>query len=343
MKQTNNITFYSYLHPHMCVGGLLNFEKDYALQRLTKNEQIIFEQVNPTISRLATHTSGAYLEFQTTSSFIEIKVDLTHGSYLPHMSAIAQAGFCLYYFDDGRWIFLASSKVDQKNYIYRMIESLSNTLKTFRLFFPLYVGVEDIEVGIESTSILEKQQQSCKNKVICYGTSITQGACASRAGMSYTNIVSRKIEEQVYNFGFSGSANLEIEMAKIIANIENMSHLVIEVSANAGQTSYLYERFDNFINEIIAKYPDLPILLISPFPNPLHKLFTKIKETQERNISFYGEKLAQYPQITYLDMHKKLTAFEYEETVDAVHLTDLGFLEIAKEVIKWIEESKEGR
>lgn len=340
METTNHTTYYSYLHPHIHVGGLIYFKKEIALQRLSKKDQIRFEDINPTISRLSTHTSGVYLEFQTDSSYIDIQVELSHASYLPHMSVIAQAGFCLYYLQGNKWIFIGSSKVDQKDFIYRMIEGLSTKQRTYRLYFPLYVGVNDIKIGLDKESKLQEIHQEESKKIICYGTSITQGACASRAGMSYTSIVSRTVRESVYNFGFSGSANLEVEMAKIIANIENMSHLVIEVSANAGQSQFLYERFEAFMDEIVRKHPKLPILLISPFPNPHRTLFDNVEKTQESNIRFYQEKLKCYPQITYLDMNDRLLKFEYEETVDAVHLTDLGFLEIANEVIGWIDKSK---
>ena len=41
--------------------------------------------------------------------------------------------------------------------------------------------------------------------VIVYGTSITQGGCASRPGSCYTNILSRKLNRPLLNYGFSGN------------------------------------------------------------------------------------------------------------------------------------------
>lgn len=338
MITKEQIKFYSYLNPLIRVGGLLYFEEELALLRLKKEDIEIFEDVNPTISRLATHTSGGYLEFKTNSTFVDIKVNLTHSAYLPHMTAIAQAGFCLYIKLNGKWIFLDSSKVDKKEFIYRMIEGLDSSNKLFRLYFPLYVGVEDIEIGLEGDATLEKMQSQNKDKILCYGTSISQGASASRAGLSYSNILTRTTNYDVYNFGFSGSAQLEIEMANIIANVPDLKALTIEVSANAGQSENLYNRFEDFIDRIYASYPDLPILLISPFLNPHQEVFDKVKRTKERNIAFYQKMLIKYPKITYLDMEPKLSQFLYEDTVDAVHLNDLSFFEIAREVKKWLDK-----
>lgn len=330
--------FYSYLNPLISVGGLLYFEDELTLFRLKKEDIRIFEDVNPTISRLATHTSGGYLDFQTDSTFVDIKVNLTHSAYLPHMTAISQAGFCLYIKLNRKWIFLGSSKVDSKEFIYKMIEGLDSSLKEFRLYFPLYVGVEDIEIGLAGDATLQKKQKENNDIVLCYGTSISQGASASRAGLSYSNILTRTTPYDVYNFGFSGSAQLEIEMANIIASVPGLKALTMEVSANAGQSENLYNRFEDFIDRVYTSYPNLPILLISPFLNPHQEVFGKVKETSEKNIAFYHEMLVKYPQLTYLDMAPKLSQFMYEDTVDAVHLNDLSFFEIAKEVKQWLDK-----
>src|SRR5690554_6525204 len=122
MIMNEQTKFYSYLNPLIKVGGLLYFEDELALLRLKKTDIKLFENVNPIISRLATHTSGGYVDFNTNSTYIDIKVNLTHSAYLPHMTAISQAGFYLYCKLDGQWIFLGSSKVDRKEFIYRMIE-----------------------------------------------------------------------------------------------------------------------------------------------------------------------------------------------------------------------------
>lgn len=45
--------------------------------------------------------------------------------------------------------------------------------------------------------------------IVLYGTSIAQGACASRPGMAWGNIVSRSLEIPLINLGFSGNGKLE--------------------------------------------------------------------------------------------------------------------------------------
>ena len=44
--------------------------------------------------------------------------------------------------------------------------------------------------------------------IVLYGTSIAQGACASRPGMAWGNIVQRNLDLPLINLGFSGNGRL---------------------------------------------------------------------------------------------------------------------------------------
>lgn len=92
-----------------------------------------------------------------------------------------------------------------------------------------------VEVGIDSAARFEWLPLREERPVVAYGTSILQGGCASRPGMAWTNILSRKIDRTVMNFGFLGSGRMERETVELIAEndakawiidcVPNMNHL----------------------------------------------------------------------------------------------------------------------
>jgi len=86
-----------------------------------------------------------------------------------------------------------------------MFEFGRSQLRNITLNFPLYRGVKKIFVGLEQNArILAPLPYIDNNRIVIYGTSITQGGCASRPGMAWTNILSRRINREFINLGFSG-------------------------------------------------------------------------------------------------------------------------------------------
>ena len=78
-----------------------------------------------------------------------------------------------------------------------------------------------------------------------YGTSITQGGCASRAGMCYTALVGRWLDYEVINLGFSGSGMMEPELAELIAELDP-AVFVLDTMANMSP-EMVNERESQFI------------------------------------------------------------------------------------------------
>src|SRR5690606_22957788 len=102
-------------------------------------------------------------------------------------------------------------------------------MRMITLNFPLYQGVQEIEIGLSpDAQLIAPTPYIDDRKVIVYGTSITQGGCAARPGMSYTNILSRMINYEFINLGFSGNGQGEPELSHIISQIERPALLVLD-------------------------------------------------------------------------------------------------------------------
>jgi lysophospholipase L1-like esterase len=305
-------------------------EKTY--RRLPENPQW---PIRKAVDHLADNTAGGQIRFITNSNLIMIKTKLRQKSGMYHMPATGQSGFDLYVKVDNTFIYQKTSRfqVDTLEYTSSLYESTENKMREFIINFPLYNGVEKVEIGFEKEAIVKHPTPfSIPGKIVIYGTSITQGGCVSRPGMAYSNILSRELNSQFVNLGFSGNGEGESELAKIIAQINNVSLFILDYEANVGKD--LKNTLEPFIQILRSKYPEIPILLMSKirYANQLdgskeydqliankifqEKLVEKLKSKGDNNIFF-------------MDGSKVLGSDFYECTVDGIHPNDLGARRIA--------------
>lgn len=321
-------TNYKITKDYFRVNGLLYYYQNNNFNRLPNN----FE-VDPNVQRLSKHPSGAYISFITNSSSIGVKVKLAGKSYMPHFTATGTIGLDLYVLNDDKYTFIGTTKVDEAEFTYTYIRGMNRVNKEFRLYLPLYIELLELELIVDANARLRQDPAEDKQKIICYGTSITQGGCATRSGMSYTSILGRSLKNyDIYNLGFSGNAHLHPEIANLISEVDNLKHLIIEVEANAGDESgVLEDRLEDFIKIILEKQPNLKIYLISHYPHS-HTLFNPaLKAIILRHKVFQEEICNKYKNsMTFINGQEIFKDLNFEETVDLIHLTDLGFYNLAK-------------
>lgn len=282
--------------------------------------------ISESVNTLHKHPSGVNITFKTNSKVIKIKAALDGKGYMAHMTAVAILGFDLYYKHEGEFVFVSTTKVDKANYEVVLLDDIDDSEKEFRLYFPLYRALEEAYIGIEEDARFEYVKEESE-KVVIYGTSITQGGSVTRPGMSYTNILDRITNYEIINLGFSGSAHLEEEMTDVINAIDK-KYLILEVEANNTHQS-LVEKLPNFLN----KLKDKNIILVSHFPHSQALIKKSLKAAIEKNYQFQK----QFENLLFLDGRKLLKKLNYEGTVDGVHLTDLGCYYLAHELKKYLK------
>ncbi|MNI19594.1 hypothetical protein D3C73_730340 [compost metagenome] len=206
-------------------------------------------------------------------------------------------------------------------------------IRNITLNFPLYQGVEEVWIGVDHGSqVTPPSAYENDKKIILYGTSITQGGCATRPGMAYPNIISRRINQEFINMGFSGSGRGEPELAHILAEIADPACLILDYEANCGSVESLQETLPEFIRIYRDQHPLVPILVVSQivyaeeaFHNSLLRLSRK--QVQIDTVERYRQ--AGDNHIHFFDGSLLLGEHAHECTVDGVHPTDLGFLNMA--------------
>ena len=286
------------------------------------------ELLRTPVWELSKSSAGISIRFLTNTSNLKVKWDVLNNISMDHMPDTGIKGIDLYFRNGQEWQYINTGRPQGLTNLYTLIENMKEEMREFKIFLPLYDGVKNIEIGIDSNSSIVKPTKSTKKPIIFYGTSITQGGCASRPGMAHTNIISRKLDIDVTNFGFSGNGRMEEPIAQIISSIEP-SLYIIECMPNMIKPELITEKTIPFVNIIKEKNPHTPIVFVDLFKSPITFLNSKARrenEAMDHALTAEFDKMIEngYNNI-YLIKTPKLKDSDHEGTVDGIHFTDLGF------------------
>ncbi|WP_026390333.1 SGNH/GDSL hydrolase family protein [Haploplasma axanthum] len=330
---------------HFKIYGSIALE-DEGYRRLLKEDRDKIREFNKDVAYLATNSSGIQARFKTNSAKINIKVVIDSVANMNHMSALGQCGLDLYVYNQSfnEYVFHNSTVYNSKltEYEYDLGRFETNEDKELILNLPLYMGAKQIEVGIEDDAYLVPNYVRNEERIVIYGTSITQGGCVSRPGMLHTNVISRWMDCEIFNYGFSGSAFCEKELAEAIARVENPDLFIIDAQANAGVDDRLEKNLKLFIETYKVYHPNVPIIIASRIHFAVD-LYNKEKIKKRKYYERWLKKVVKdYQQqgenIYFLDGSKVFKKHFTEMTVDGIHPNDLGSMEMAKYYYKKIRE-----
>lgn len=174
---------------------------------------------------LSENSAGLAIHFYTNAAKIEVRYGVTGSHAMPHMPATGKSGVDLYAIDsDGGWR-VATDKFHFGDTVSYTFNNLSQSRYhkhgfEYRLFLPLYNSVKWMEIGVPDSAEFRFIPVLREKPIVVYGTSIAQGGCASRPGMAWTNILSRKLDYPVVNLAFSGNGPLEKELVDLIDEMD---------------------------------------------------------------------------------------------------------------------------
>ena len=219
---------------------------------------------------LSQHSAGVCVRFETDSTSLHAKWSLTSERLeMNHMPATGVSGLDLYVKGEaGKWRWLAVGRPAAKDTSAQLVSGLPAGRREYIVYFPLYNGVTAVSIGIAKDTKLWKAdaRKSGLEPVVFYGTSITQGGCASRPGMVHTAILGRWLDAPVINLGFSGNGRMEAEVAKFIGEID-ASVYVIDCLPNMGADE-VKDRTESLVKILREAHPDTPIVLVEDRRRP---------------------------------------------------------------------------
>ena len=266
---------------------------------------------------LSRNSAGMSVRFRSNTTQVALKWEVLLDRHMNHMTDVGIKGLDLYCWekDLNQWRFVNSARPTGKANQVTIVANMEPKDREFMLYLPLYDGIISLNIGVDTAAVMEQPVYTypCREKpVVFYGTSILQGGCASRPGMAHTNIISRRLNRECINLGFSGNAFLDWEVAQIMADVERMEGFYLIIREKHPTTPVVFIEDPVFAH---AYYCKSIAAEIERKNQMLNKQFDKLKQQGEKHI--------------YLVHSDNMLGKDGEATVDGIHFTDLGMMRYA--------------
>lgn len=305
------------------------------------------DDVRKPVWSLSKDNAGEYIDFQTEANEVVVRYQVTQGLEMRHMPATGVSGVDLYAKNKkGEWEW-APGKYQFKDTITYTFRTLNNEGdKTFRLYLPLYNEVSWLEVGVKEPEGVTFVPVGGEKPIVVYGTSIAQGACASRPGLAWTSILGRNLEMPVINLGFSGNGRLEKPLIDVIGEVDARL-FVLDCLPNLSSDTYSEDDIRKKVTAAVAslqeRNPNTPILLVENSSGGTDLVIDmsrneRIRRTTAYMETVFDELLAKGTQNIYL-LKTEDIGMGINSTVDGSHPNDIGMMEHAiayEKIIKQI-------
>lgn len=278
--------------------------------------------VSENVVFLSRNTAGGRVRFRTNSPVVAIRAKMANIGKMSHFPLTGSAGFDLYEGNTFRGIFAPPFDIQDGYESSIALPSIKE--REITIHFPLYSDVLSLEIGLcAGASLLPAKGYRQEPPIVYYGSSITQGGCASRPGNSYESIISRTLDYDYLNLGFSGSALGEEAITDYIAGLE-MSAFVLDYDHNAPNVEHLKNTHEKMFQSIRSRHPLLPVVMVTrPQPSPSPEEYLRritVMETYQNALRAGDEN------VYFIDGSIMLHQFGGDNgMVDAHHPNDLGF------------------
>ncbi len=307
------------------------FYEEDCFRRMPK---AVAESVNEGVAQLCGHTSGGRVCFSTNSECIAVTCTRPNFWAMGHMARTGNGGLELYERRGGKWIYRATFVPPATPNGFSSIVNLGGREeRELMLQMPLYAPVSSLLIGVSAGSALGEWhgEYARKKPIVFYGSSITQGGCASTPGGDYAGRVSRRFDTDYINLGFSGSGKAEVPMMEYIASLD-MSCFVYDYDYNAPDAEYLSATHYRGYRIVREANPDLPIIIMSA-PN-YDRIGYNAPARRDVIAATYERARAEGDKNVYfIDGKEHFATFNADGcTVDGTHPNDLGFYRMAEAV-----------
>lgn len=301
--------------------------------------EAVAQTVSEGVYELHACGAGGRVRFVTDSAYVAIKTEYLPMK-MPHFALTGSCGFDMYAQWEGKIRYQGTFEppFDVQDGYESVVDLLDNDghEKIITINFPLYSSVKTLYIGLdENATLKEAPDYKIETPVVYYGSSITQGGCASKPGSSYQSILSRRFDCNYINLGFSGSACGEDEITEYIKQLD-MSVFVLDYDYNAPTVEHLEQTHSRMFEAIRAAHPDLPILIM---PRPRYYVNGVHEQRRQVVYNTYLEAKAKGDRnVYYIAGQELMELVEDNGTVDGYHPTDSGFFSMARAMEKVFQE-----
>ena len=286
--------------------------------------------VSDGVKFLSTNTAGGRIRFKTDSKTLKAIVKYKTFCQMGHMPLSGIGGLTVIDVTDEEWKF--KGLIRPEHYSERGYDGsvkLCGQMREYIVWLPLYNDVDELTIGLDDGAVVEKGHEYGYDgkPIVYYGSSITQGGCASRPDNTYQALISKHTNTDFVNLGFSGNAKGEPSIAKYAASL-NPLIFVIDYDHNAPDAEYLKRTHYAFYRAFREENKTAPIVFVtrpdfvSESDSPERRAI--VKETYERAKADGGD-------VYFVDGETLFGNCDRENcTVDGCHPNDLGFYRMSE-------------
>ncbi|MGQ9731254.1 MAG: SGNH/GDSL hydrolase family protein [Candidatus Zipacnadales bacterium] len=298
---------------------------------------------------LGTNSAGIAVRFITDATAIGVRWKLRSGTLaMNHMPATGMSGVDLYVRmppDQQKppgqiWHWVAIGRPEAQENEKTLVSGIPKGEHEFLLYFPLYNGTLSCELSVPDGATLSPAPPRGK-PVVFYGTSITQGGCASRPGMAYPAIIGRMLDVPTVNLGFSGNGKMDLSVVALLAEIDAAAY-VIDCCPNL-TPELISERTGPLVHTLRQARPNTPIVLVENVEYQASAFLPGLRNSyQSKNAAFraeYEKLVTEGVKGLFYVAGERLFGDDGEATVDGTHATDLGFLRQAQALAPILREA----
>lgn len=321
-------------------GRIWDTELEAPYDRLPRKAKGV---VRDAVWNLSKHSAGLMIRFRSNAEKIIVRYKVKGNHAMQHMPATGVSGVDLYAIDsDGNWLWCNGRRSfgEQISFTFSGINPNDNYHergREYRLYLPLYNQVEWMEIGVEDEAYFQPLPLRMEKPILVYGTSIAQGACASRPGMAWTSILGRKLDRPLINLAFSGNGRLEEELIDLLLEVDPKIYILDCLpnlwNAQTYDDAELSKRILRSVRSLKEAKPHTPILLVehAGYTDGLamparEKAYSRVNDLQEK--AFAQLKAEGYTDLHYLTYEE--IGLGLDAMVDGTHPNDLGMMQYAR-------------
>lgn len=296
--------------------------------------------VRPEVWSLAQCPASARVSFRTDSTSLSLRHENARAANMGHFAVTGSDGLFVYEgepLQEQPWN-MSAPGIGQTVCEKEIATGLPRRMRTFTIYLPLYAPLIRLEIGLDADAVIAPPPPCRLDKpLLVYGTSITQGGCASTAGGDFVSTLGRRLNLDVINLGFSGNGRGEPEITQLVAEIDAAA-FVLDYCANT-TVDGLETTLPAFIDSLRAQHPTTPIICISKIHYYREWIAASARAEAEAQrdvmIKHYSaRRAAGDPNIHFIDGWSLVGAGEDLALVDGVHPTSQGFALMAERLVR---------
>ena len=328
-------TFYDVRKAPFSIHGLYHPLEPGIFRRLPEE---VAAAANPGVADHARKPAGGRIRFSADCDRVAIHMHFANLNYTNEMISLLGAAGCDLYLDDpdggmSRFYGVFRREKTPVEEIWSEVTFTGKKRRFMTIDLPPFAVVDGFEVGLPHG--VEPQPglpYRPGDPIVYYGSSITHGACASRPGNSYPNVVCQRTGRDYLNLGFSGSAKGEPAIVEYLASLP-MSLFVLDYDHNAPDRDHLAATHAPIYRAVRATHPAIPIIMMT---RPNFPLCREENVYGRRDVvleTFRAAREAGDKNVYFIDGSTVITGpWDNMALVDGTHPNDLGFALMADAV-----------